>query len=185
MLNSKWSCARKHRNRYWETKGKMIIIPQHVSCFLVYSTSRFLTFDNKYCCSTKTANPNNYICSPKAYTRKSIFDIPATPSLLRCSIALIHYTLRSLSHSPLSPETHFFFLLWLPHNFFALYFYRCLLAINTNEISLLNSILLVHLQLWPNFPTREADWTFHYLMDGSKHSYRTGLTISIIIESTA
>lgn len=102
-----------------------------------------------------------------------------------CSIAFIHYTLRSLLDSPLSLEIHFFFLLWLPHNFFALYFYRCLLAINTNEISLLNSILLVHLQLWPNFPTRETDWTFHYLMDGSKHSYRTGLTISIIIEFTA
>lgn len=133
----------------------------------------------------KTANPNNYICSPKAYTRKSIFDIFATPSLQSRSIAPIHYTLISLSDVPLSLETLFFFLLWLPHNFFALYFYRCLLAINTNEISLLNSILLVHFQLWPNFPTRETDWTFHYLMDGSKHSYRTGLTISIIIEFTA
>lgn len=129
----------------------------------------FLTFNNKYCCITETAKPNNYICSLKAYPGKSIFDILATPSSEQRSIDLIHYTLISLSDLPLSLETHFF-LLWLPHNFFALYFYRCLLAINTNEISLLNSILLVHLQLWPNFPTRETDWTFQYLMDGSKHS---------------
>lgn len=77
--------------------------------FLGCFTLCFLTFNNKYCCIMKTANPNNYICSPKAYTRKSIFDIFATPSLEQRSIALIHYTLISLSDSPLSPETHFFF----------------------------------------------------------------------------
>lgn len=85
------------------------MVLQHVSQFLVYFTSCFLTFDNKYCCTMKTANPNNYICSPKACTGKSIFDVFATPSLQWCSIALVHYTLRSLSDSPLSLETHFFF----------------------------------------------------------------------------
>lgn len=88
---------------------RIIIIPQHVSDFLGCFTLCFLTFNNKYCCIMKTANPNNYICSPKAYTRKSIFDVFATPSLEQRSIALIHYTLISLSDSPLSPETHFFF----------------------------------------------------------------------------
>lgn len=88
---------------------RIIIILQHVSDFLGCFTLCFLTFNNKYCCIMKTANLNNYICSPKAYTGKSIFDVFATPSLEQRSIALIHYTLISLSDSPLSPETHFFF----------------------------------------------------------------------------
>lgn len=79
------------------------MVLQHVSQFLVYFTSCFLTFDNKYCCTMKTANPNNYICSPKACTGKSIFDVFATPSLQWCSIALVHYTLRSIrTLNPLS-----------------------------------------------------------------------------------
>lgn len=45
------------------------------------------------------------------------------------------------------------------------------LAINANEISLTNLILLVHLQLWLNFPTKGADWRVSDpITEGGKHS---------------